>query len=252
MVAKKSLLLLGGLFSITFLGSSLPSLGGELLKPKWKRYVGTHNYAVTNQPLIWVDRIYHATNGNKNNEQDSYDRFYTFDKNGKLLWSFKWNYDLNGVVANDKFVAFTSDDGWVFVFDHNGNLLWKKQVSNTFNKALSTADLNGDGYPDLLVGSFDNYLYALNGEDGSLLWKFKTDYYVESSPAIADIDGDGKLEVVFGSFDNYLYALNGKDGSLLWKFETGNDVDSSPAIADIDGDGKLEVVFGSNDHNLYA
>jgi len=251
MVAKKSLLLLGGLVSITFLGSSLPSLGGELLKLKWKRYVGKKNYAYTCQPLIWKDRIYHATNGDKRGA-DSYDRFYAFDKNGNLLWSFKWNYDLDGVVANDRFVAFTSENGWVFVFDHSGNLLWKKRVSNTWNLSFSTADLNGDGYPDLLVGSGDNYLYALNGKNGSLLWKFETGNDVASSPAIADIDGDGKLEVVFGSGDHYLYALNGEDGSLLWKFETGNDVASSPAIADIDGDGKLEVVFGSDDHNLYA
>jgi len=251
MVAKKSLLLLGGLFSITFLGSSLPSLGGELLKLKWKRYVGKKNYFDTCQPLIWKDRIYHATNGNKDGA-DSYDRFYAFDKNGNLLWSFEWNNDLDGVVANDRFVAFTSEKGWVFVFDHSGNLLWKKQVSNTLNLSLSTADLNGDGYPDLLVGSFDNYLYALNGKNGSLLWKFKTGDRIYSSPAITDIDGDGKLEVVFGSDDHNLYALNGDDGSLLWKFKTGNEVDSSPAIADIDGNGKLEVVFGSLDHYLYV
>jgi len=58
MVAKKSLLLLGGLVSITLLGSSLPSHGEELLKLKWKRYVGEVNFATTNQPLIWKDRIY--------------------------------------------------------------------------------------------------------------------------------------------------------------------------------------------------
>jgi len=251
MVAKKSFLLLGGLVSITLLGSSLPSLGEELLKLKWGRYVGKENYALTNQPLIWKNRIYHASSGDFDGS-DSYDRFYAFGKNGNPLWSFKWNNDLNGVVANDKFVTFSSDDGWVFVFDHSGNLLWKKEVSNSWKIiALSTADLNGDGYPDLLLGSYE-YLYALNGENGSLLWKFKTGGWVDSSPAIADIDGDSKPEVVFGSEDNYLYALNGENGFLLWKFKTGGWIDSSPAIADIDGDGKLEVVFGSNDNYLYA
>ena len=105
----------------------------------------------------------------------------------------------------------------------------------------------------MVVGSWDNNVYALNGEDGSVLWSYTTGYLIySSSPALGDVDGDGKLEVVIGSDDNKIYALNGEDGSLLWSYATGREVESSPALGDIDGDGKLEVVVGSNDSTVYA
>ncbi|MEM2175649.1 MAG: PQQ-binding-like beta-propeller repeat protein, partial [Candidatus Micrarchaeia archaeon] len=92
----------------------------------------------------------------------------------------------------------------------------------------------------IYVGSWDNYLYAIN-PDGSLKWKFKTGDNVRSSPAIGK---DGTIYV--GSYDNYLYAIN-PDGSLKWKFKTGSSVYSSPAIGK---DGTIYV--GSWDTYLYA
>lgn len=247
MGVNKFLLILSGLFSVTLLGNPLTPHTEELLKLKWKRYVGKFNPAYTCQPLIWKDRIYHATNGDERYESDANDRFYAFNENGTLLWSFKWKNDLNGVIANNRFVAFTSDDGWIFVFDHSGHLLWKRQISDASNESFSTIDLNSDGYPDLLVGNDDGYLYALNGKNGTLLWKFGTCDRIESSPAIADIDGDGKVEIVFGDSSGYLFVLNGEDGTLLWKFKTDGVVDSPPSIADINEDGKLEVIFANSD-----
>ncbi|TFF88319.1 MAG: hypothetical protein EU548_09025, partial [Promethearchaeota archaeon] len=113
-------------------------------------------------------------------------------------------------------------------------------------------DVDGDGKLEAVVGSLDDKVYAINGEDGSELWNFPTGANVDSSPALGDVDGDGKLEVVVGSDDVKVYAINGEDGSELWNFPTGDNVDSSPALGDIDGDGKLEAVVGSHDHKVYA
>jgi|GEM_PF-6495532 outer membrane protein assembly factor BamB len=112
-------------------------------------------------------------------------------------------------------------------------------------------DVDDDGIKEVIVGSDNDVLYALNGDDGSSLWNFTAGDRIRSSPALADIDEDGKKEVIFGSDDDKIYAVNSEDGSLLWSYETGGDVRSSPAIADVDGDCKLEVIIGSNDHYLY-
>ncbi|MCK4941194.1 PQQ-like beta-propeller repeat protein, partial [candidate division WOR-3 bacterium] len=113
-------------------------------------------------------------------------------------------------------------------------------------------DIDGDGDIEVVIGSWDNNVYALNGEDGSLLWSYPTGDGVRSSPALGDIDGDGNLEVVIGSADNSVYALNGEDGSYLWSYPTGSSIFSSPALGDVDEDNNLEVVIGSIDHNVYA
>ena len=84
------------------------------------------------------------------------------------------------------------------------------------------ADINGDGKLEVIFGSCDNKVYALN-YDGSLLWSYTTGEWVYSSPAVADINNDGLLEVIIGSYDDKVYALN-YDGSLLWSYTTGNEV----------------------------
>jgi outer membrane protein assembly factor BamB len=114
------------------------------------------------------------------------------------------------------------------------------------------ADIDNDGKLEVIIGSEDKKVYALNGENGSLLWSYETGGSVFSSPSIADIDNDGKLEIVVGSDDKKIYALNGENGSLLWSYETGGSVFSSPSIADIDNDGKLEIVVGSDDKKIYT
>jgi outer membrane protein assembly factor BamB len=69
-------------------------------------------------------------------------------------------------------------------------------------------DIDNDGKLEVVVGSDDHKIYALNGENGSLLWSYSTGYFVRSSPSLGDIDNDGKLEVVVGSGDGNVYALS--------------------------------------------
>ena len=68
----------------------------------------------------------------------------------------------------------------------------------------SSPAIGSDG--TIHVGSYDNYLYAIN-PDGSREWRFKTGNGVSSSPAIGS---DGTIYV--GSEDYNLYAIN-PDGS---------------------------------------
>jgi outer membrane protein assembly factor BamB len=131
-------------------------------------------------------------------------------------------------------------------------LLWSYTTGDYVASSPSIADIDNDGKPEVIIGSGDSYLYALNGENGSVLWAYQTNGGVTSSPAIADIDNDGKLEVVIG--DNKVYAVNGEDGTLLWSITSGqwDSVYSSPSIGDLNNDGKPEVIVGCWDNHLYV
>lgn len=79
--------------------------------------------------------------------------------------------------------------------------------------SIATADFNGDGYKEIVVGGSDAMLYVVGTTDGSnwqVLWSKQTNddilaanpptpkstNTIESSPAIADLDNDGHLDIV--------------------------------------------------------
>jgi outer membrane protein assembly factor BamB len=220
----------------------------------WKAYVGISNVSDTCHPLIFGDRIYHASNGDEV-RGDLYARLYCFSWDGKLLWSFQspdgGNTSINGVVACPDFVVVGCGNGYVYAISHDGEMLWKFRTGGDV-KSFSIGDLDGDGRIEVVMGSSDNHLYCLGGESSKLRWKFETGHHVASSPATGDLDGDGKMEVVVGSVNGYLYCLEGESGVMRWKFKTDGEVVSSPAIGDLDGDGRMEVVVGSRDDYLYC
>ena len=131
---------------------------------------------------------------------------------------------------------------------------WPQSTGDYVRSSPVIADLDGDGFLEIVVGSYDSKVYAWHA-NGTLVagWPQSTGDYVESSPAIADLDGDDSLEIVVGSLDGKIYAWHA-DGTPVagWPQNAGSYVYSSPAIADLDGDGSPEIVVGSQDHKVYA
>jgi uncharacterized membrane protein len=111
-----------------------------------------------------------------------------------------------------------------------------------------TADINGDGKAEILVGSSDNTLYALDYE-ARVLWSYKTGGKV-GAPAVFDLMGNNKTEILFGSKDGIIYALD-SDGNKIWSYQTNGSIDSTPIAVNIDYTPQLEVLAASDDKNLY-
>ena len=120
---------------------------------------------------------------------------------------------------------------------------------------LSSPALGSNGA--VYVGSYDEYLYAINATNGQLLWRYSVqptrsneDAYIFSSPAVG-ADGtiyfgtDHELNSA-GRAVGEFFALN-PNGTLKWMYPVGAAIYSDPALG---ADGT--IYFGCFDTNLYA
>ncbi len=118
----------------------------------------------------------------------------------------------------------------------------------------AVADLDGDGFNEMIVGTQGDSVFALE-RDGSSFpgWPQKFAAGIASSIAVGDLDGDGNLDLVVPLAGGNIYGVR-STGSILWVRYIANQYSfiPSPALADFNGDGKLETIMPSSNRNLYA
>ena len=169
---------------------------------------------------------------------------------------------------NEYIYAWHIDDGslaagWPF---HVGDSSWSSP---------SVADLDGDGYPEVVVGGDCDGVAGqrCTPQRGGYIWVIRHDgklqpgfpYFsngqvVWSSPAIADLNGDGALDIVVGTGTNMdppagnnVFAVDRNGHNLPgWPTHPGGRVMGSPSIGDLNGDGRFDVVVPADDGRIYA
>ncbi len=134
------------------------------------------------------------------------------------------------------------NDGAVYAIGPDAQLLWRydyaKGVPKTFASEPVVVDLNRDGVPEIVFGT-----YSLQSSGGRLvvldntgqeLYDITLDNQgtgggngigVPAAPSVADIDGDGNLEIVLLTFDHGVdvYTVPGSGGKCLpWPTGRGN------------------------------
>lgn len=236
--------------------------------------------------------------------ENSNSKIYIYSYDGKLFsgWptpQFYSGYKYNDITPSITDLNLDGKKDLVFA-DSNGNLHalnldgtelpnFPKKVflNNHYGGALSIADINKDGKPEILAVSSDvighgNYIYVLDNT-GTVLpgWPYHAPspsgtifpVIFNSTPAAGDVDGDGNLEVfavgqVLNSSqpspDAIIYGWR-KDGTVLsgWPIIDGRVIPAStswssqpvlstPSIADVDGDGKDEVVVATYGIKVYG
>lgn len=137
-------------------------------------------------------------------------------------------------------------------------LKWERSLPGHVVESSPTAvDLDGDGGKDVVVGSHDTNVYALQGADGADVrgWPRRTTHRVDSSASTADVNGDGRPELFIGS------GFHGVQQGALYSFDAGggvrfrfvardNDYDSpaihsTPALGDVNANGVMDASFGA-------
>ncbi len=190
-------------------------------------------------------------------------------EDGSLLWKYKTVnqlgcndaapliYDVDNDGLQDVVVA-SSCDLHTYCFDgKTGAVKWAVESRGT-DSPPSAADIDGDGFIEILHGDFGGYVVCLNGLNGEKEWEIKVeeDASIQSAPTISDLDGDGILDFVVSTWNfntnSAVYAYSGKDRALLWTTDVADVVYHSACITNMDNNEVNEIVLGDYDGNLWA
>ncbi|MDH4036413.1 MAG: C25 family cysteine peptidase [Candidatus Krumholzibacteria bacterium] len=139
---------------------------------------------------------------------------------------------------------------------------WPNEVPGPSATSPSIGDIDGDGYPEIIVGNDKLYAWHGNGDevrDGDGLPAtfgiFSTQGTDFIGPAaLASIDGTPGLDIVAPAYTSrQVFIFNG-NGDVLpgWPQATIDFVRASISLGDVDGDGALEVVAVDQDAYLYV
>jgi hypothetical protein len=119
-------------------------------------------------------------------------------------------------------------------------------------RSLAFADMNGDGWLDIVQGGDGLNGVYLNDGAGNFTTRIDLPGATANtrSVAVGDVDGDGDLDIVAGILNGHpsrLY-LNSGDGSTYVASDIGNQSRPTDSIAlvDFNGDGLLDVAIGNH------
>jgi hypothetical protein len=115
-----------------------------------------------------------------------------------------------------------------------GERHWFRPTDHAVISSPAVMDLEGDRELEIMVGSWDGYLYVMDhGLKDRSGWPQYSRRGFFSSPAVEDLDGDGRLEIVIGSDAGKLLAWH-PDGQPVAGFpvDLGYTLWASPTALD--------------------
>lgn len=208
------------------------------------------------------------------NTEDNATCYSVLDKDGDNLPDKLWTSPLIGEVyrgavftdinmpdgKGEKEIVVAMESKGIVVLNADGTkkAVFGNNITNNYS-GLAVADLDGDGYKEIIYGQDEN-LYVWKHDGTPYLrspFFSRSGMNLKSSPVICDIDNDGNKEIIVASRNNpsYIYAIK-SDGTCVGNFDnmssnpacipypskTHPGLDHAVSVGDINSDGNLEVV----------
>ena len=153
--------------------------------------------------------------------------------------------------------AVDNQNGLVQIFTGNGTGVGDGtftvgptySTGDSDSEKIVAADLNGDGYPDLVVanngnGNFGVFMNTADGS-GSFNAEATTTMFAHANQiTAADLNGDGKMDLVLPEYGCGCAAVFLGNGDGTFGAENRFDIGAAPyqiAVGDLDGDGTLDL-----------
>ncbi|MBX3700265.1 MAG: VCBS repeat-containing protein [Dokdonella sp.] len=183
---------------------------------------------------------------------------------GFVLFSSPAVARLGLIADNVKDIVVGTTTGYVVAYHGDGTFLWARKTGAVgISGKPAIADIDGDGIPEIVVGTTDlahsgGGVHVLR-RDGTIKCSFTAldepapgaPNGIFSSPALGRLDATrpNERQIVFGGWDHKIRALRA-DCSLWWSKGAAEDVIdtvwSSPALYDLDRDGQVDVIIGQD------
>ena len=172
-------------------------------------------------------------------------------------WVLVDDFDMDGNA--DIVVTISVNPDGVRLLKGNGDGTFESAVAVATGGGctrLDSGDVNGDGYPDLVVGMFEQVGVLINDQAGGFLPLMSTAVVGSVRDLVLDdLDGDGDLDIALGHTLTGEVEVLTNDGSGVFAVtETRVIGESTQSIGsgDIDGDGDQDlVVITRHDDSLF-
>lgn len=151
-----------------------------------------------------------------------------------------------GDVDNDGVPEIVALNDNIYIIDGISHQQWQSSLSGCYG--LDLWDTDGDGKEEILVGTGDGNIIAIDGKNFEEEFNFSASASPIVGLGVYDIDQNGSLELIFGS-SGKLNVFGIQDSILLWQSDmlglSAGDYNSL-VLSDIDLDERTEVVIGTN------
>jgi hypothetical protein len=123
--------------------------------------------------------------------------------------------------------------------------------TSSLARALAVTDVDGDGFPEILVGRGDGNIAVYNGVTFNLKKTVSTSGTSSVDALwVGDLDGKGTAEWVIARDDGYLVILKGlsEGNKMIWKSQyLGADLGrhNHITVKDVDGNGHPDIFIGT-------